>query len=76
MKDELGCVKAQEFNDRKVGNALCGGGRVGVVNADWENGVGPVFQRWRKWRAEVERGLPRSRLVASMVVESSWEKKL
>ena len=45
LKDELECVKAQEFNDLGVGNLLCGGGRVGVVSADWGVGVVPVFQR-------------------------------
>ena len=58
LKDELECVKAQEFNDLGVGNLLCGGGRVGVVSADWGVGVYPVFQRWRKWQAVAERGLP------------------
>ena len=38
-------MKAQEFNDLGVGNLLCGGGRVGVVSADWGVGVVPVFQR-------------------------------
>ena len=58
LKDDLGCVKAQEFSNREVGNKLCGGGRVEVVSADWRVWVGPIFQRWRKWRAAAERGLP------------------
>ena len=33
LKDDLGCVKAQEFSNREVGNTLFGGGRVEVVSA-------------------------------------------
>ena len=43
LKSEIGCVKAQELEDLVADNTAYGGGRVGVVSADWGVGVGTIF---------------------------------
>ena len=43
LKAEVGCVKAQDGDDMGCGNAACGGGRIGLVSADWGVRVGTVF---------------------------------
>ena len=43
LKSELGCVKVQELEDLVADNTACGGGRVGVVSADWGVGVDTIF---------------------------------
>ena len=50
-------MKAQEFNNQEVGNALCGGVRVGVVSADWGVGVSPVFPEVEKMSGSRGKGI-------------------
>ena len=43
LKSEIGCVKLQELDDLGVCDAVCGGGRVGVVSTYQGVGVSAVF---------------------------------
>ena len=70
LKSGPGLVKAQEFDNLGACEAACGGGRFGLVIIYHIVEVSAVLGGQKKRQAATETGLPCSKLVSAMVVDS------